>query len=195
MYPMISDSQEIIQANSILEKTKEEMRREKIPFNEDIEIGAMIETPSSAICCNQILKEVDFISIGTNDLIQYILAVDRVNEKVAHLYQPYNPAILKTLKSVFDSAQETGKKVSICGELGGDPMITLFLLGLGNLDSLSMDPHSIPHVKKIICQSNLNEAKEFSKQLLKLNTTNDIHCFLNSEMRKRYPYDFQENLN
>ena len=195
MYPMISDSQEIIQANSILEKTKEEMRREKIPFNEDIEIGAMIETPSSAICCNQILKEVDFISIGTNDLIQYILAVDRVNEKVAHLYQPYNPAILKMLKSVFDSAQETGKKVSICGELGGDPMITLFLLGLGNLDSLSMDPHSIPHVKKIICQSNLNEAKEFSKQLLKLNTTNDIHCFLNSEMRKRYPYDFQENLN
>ena len=195
MYPMISDSQEIIQANSILEKTKEIMREEKIPFNEDIEIGAMIETPSSAICCNQILKEVDFISIGTNDLIQYLLAVDRVNEKVAHLYQPYNPAILKTLKSIFDSAQETGKKVSICGELGGDPMITLFLLGLGNLDSLSMDPHSIPHVKKIIFQSNLSEAKEFSKQLLKLNTTNDIHCFLNSEMRKRYPYDFQENPN
>jgi phosphoenolpyruvate-protein phosphotransferase (PTS system enzyme I) len=193
MYPMISDAQEIIQANSILEKTKEEMRVKKIPFNEDIEIGAMIETPSSAICCDQILKEVDFVSIGTNDLVQYILAVDRVNEQVAHLYQPYNPVILKTLKNVFDSAQEAGKKISICGELGGDPLITLFLLGLGNLGSLSMDPHSIPHVKKIICQSNLNEAREFSKQLLKLNTTNDIHCFLNREMRERYPLDFQEN--
>jgi len=149
MYPMISDVQEVIQANSLIEQVKKEMKEKQIPFNEDIEIGAVIETPSAAICSDQILKEVDFISIGTNDLIQYILAVDRMNERVAHLYQPYNPAILKTLKHIFDNAQIAGKKISICGELGGDPLATLFLLGLSNLDSLSMDPHSIPHIKKL----------------------------------------------
>ena len=193
MYPMISDVQEVIQANSLLDKVKEEMRDKQIPFSDDIEIGAVIETPSAVFCSDQILKEVDFISIGTNDLIQYILAVDRMNEQVAHLYQPYNPAILKALKHVFDNARIAGKKVSICGELGGDPLATLFLLGLSNLDSLSMDPHSIPQVKKIICQSDMKDAREFSKQLLNLNTTTEINCFLNDEMRKRYPLDFQQN--
>ena len=195
MYPMISDAQEIIQANSLLEEVKDEMKSKKVPFNENIQIGAMIETPSAALCSDQILKEVDFISIGTNDLIQYMLAVDRMNEQVAHLYQPYNPAILKILKQVFDNAKRVDKDVSICGELGGDPLATLFLLGLGNLDSLSMDPHSIPHVKKIICQSSMNDAKGFSDQLLKMNSTVEIHCFLNDEMRKRYPSDFQESPN
>lgn len=193
IYPMISDVQEVVQANSILEDIKEEMRIKKIPFNNDIEIGAMIETPSSAICSDLILREVDFISIGTNDLIQYLLAVDRINEQVAHLYQPYSPAILKTLKHVFDNAKAAKKKVSICGELGGDPMATLFLLGLGNLADLSMDPHSIPQVKKIICQSNMNDAQNFSKQLLNLTSTTEINCFLNDEMKKRYPLDFAQN--
>jgi len=188
---MISDVQEVIQANSILDKVKEEMKEKQIPYNDDIEIGAVIETPSAVICSDQILKEVDFISIGTNDLIQYILAVDRMNEQVAHLYQSYNPAILKALKQVFDNARLAGKKVSICGELGGDPLATLFLLGLSNLDSLSMDPHAIPHVKKIIGQSDMKDAKKFTEQLLNLNTTNEINCFLNDEMRKRYPLDFQ----
>ena len=191
MYPMISDVQEVIQANSLLDKVKEEMKEKQIPYNDDIETGAVIETPSAVICSDKILKEVDFISIGTNDLIQYILAVDRMNEQVAHLYQPYNPAILKALKQVFDNARLAGKKVSICGELGGDPLATLFLLGLSNLDSLSMDPHAIPHVKKIIGQSDMKDAKKFTEQLLNLNTTNEINCFLNAEMRKRYPLDFQ----
>ena len=195
MYPMISDINEVIEANSILNTIKIEMREKQIPFDENIEIGVMIETPSAAICCDQILGEVDFISIGTNDLIQYILAVDRMNEKVAHLYQPYNPAILKTLRDIFENAQAAGKKVSICGEIGGDPIATLFLLGLDNLDSLSMDPHSIPQVKKIINQSSIKDAKNFTKQLLKLNSTKEINCFLNNEMRKRYPLDFQEDPN
>ena len=193
MYPMISDISEVIEANSILNKIKIDMREKKVPFDENIEIGVMIETPSAAICCDQILEEVDFISIGTNDLIQYLLAVDRMNEQVAHLYQPYNPAILRTLRNIFDNAQAVGKKVSVCGEIGGDTLATLFLLGLGNIDSLSMDPHSIPHVKKIINQSNIKDAKEFTKQLLKLNSTDEINCFLIDEMRKRYPLDFQEN--
>ena len=195
LYPMISDPEEIIQANKILESIKEEFRTEQIPFNDDIEVGAMIETPSSAICTDLILKEVDFISIGTNDLIQYLLAVDRINEQVAHLYQPYNPSILKTLKHVFDAAANAGKKVSICGELGGDPMITLFLLGLGNLSDLSMDPHSIPRIKKIICQSSLKDAEEFSKHVLSLSSTHEINSFLNKEMKKRYPADFAQDSN
>ena len=153
----------------------------------------MIETPSSAICADLILNEVDFISIGTNDLVQYVLAVDRVNEQVAHLYQPYNLAILKTLKHVFNAAQNAGKNVSICGELGGDPMATLFLLGLENLSYLSMDPHSIPKVKRIICQSTLKDAKIFSNTLLNLNSTNEINYFINNEMKKRYPLDFSKD--
>jgi len=190
LYPMVCDVAEVVQANETLEKIKEEFRLEQIPFNEDIEVGAMIETPSSAICADQLLKEVDFISIGTNDLIQYLLAVDRINENVAHLYKPFHPAVLKTLKHVFEAAKTAGKKVSICGELGGDPMATLFLLGLGNLTDLSMDPHSIPKVKKIICQSSMEEAKQIADHVLSLGSADEINNFLGEEMWKRFPSDF-----
>ena len=194
LYPMITDVEEIIQANLILDKIKEEMENKKIPFNRDIEIGAMIETPSSAICSDLILKEVDFISIGTNDLIQYTLAVDRINENVAHLYTPYNPAIIKIIKQVLDNASAAKKKVSICGELGGDPMATLLLLGLGNLTEISMDSHSIPRVKKIISQSTIKDAKKFSKTILSLNSTKEINRFIHRDMLKRYPSDFSQTL-
>ena len=190
LYPMVCDVAEVVQANETLEKIKEEFRLEQIPFNEDIEVGAMIETPSSAICADLLLKEVDFISIGTNDLIQYLLAVDRINENVAHLYKPFHPAVLKTLKHVFEAAKAAGKKVSICGELGGDPMATLFLLGLGNLTDLSMDPHSIPKVKKIICQSSMEEAKQIADHVLSLGSADEINNFLGEEMWKRFPSDF-----
>lgn len=190
LYPMVCDVAEVVQANETLEKIKEEFRLEQIPFNEDIEVGAMIETPSSAICADLLLKEVDFISIGTNDLIQYLLAVDRINENVAHLYKPFHPAVLKTLKHVFEAAKTAGKKVSICGELGGDPMATLFLLGLGNLTDLSMDPHSIPKVKKIICQSSMEEAKQIADHVLSLGSADEINNFLGEEMWKRFPSDF-----
>jgi len=190
LYPMVCDVSEVVQANETLEGIKEEFRLKQIPFNEDIEVGAMIETPSSAICADLLLKEVDFISIGTNDLIQYLLAVDRINENVAHLYKPFHPAVLKTLKSVFEAAKDAGKKVSICGELGGDPMATLFLLGLGNLTDLSMDPHSIPKVKKIICQSSMEEAKQIADHVLALRSADEINNFLGEEMWKRFPSDF-----
>jgi phosphotransferase system enzyme I (PtsI) len=190
LYPMITDVEEIIQVNLILDNIKQEMEDKNIPFDKDIKIGAMIETPSSAICSDLILKEVDFISIGTNDLIQYTLAVDRINEKVAHLYTPYNPAIIKIIKQVLDNASAAKKKVSICGELGGDPMATLLLLGLGNLTELSMDSHSIPRVKKIISQSTIKDAKKFSKNILSLNSTKEINRFIHSNMLKRYPSDF-----
>jgi phosphotransferase system enzyme I (PtsI) len=190
LYPMVCDTSEVVQANETLERIKEEFRLKQIPFNEDIEVGAMIETPSSALCADLLLKEVDFISIGTNDLIQYLLAVDRINETVAHLYKPFHPSVLKTLKSVFAAAKTARKKVSICGELGGDPMATLFLLGLGNLTDLSMDPHSIPKVKKIICQSSMKEARQIADHVLSLGSGDEINSFLGEEMWKRFPSDF-----
>jgi phosphoenolpyruvate-protein phosphotransferase (PTS system enzyme I) len=194
LYPMISSVTEIIQANKVLEEAKDELRKDQIPFNKDIEVGAMIETPAAAICIDHILKEVDFVSIGTNDLIQYLLAVDRINENVAHLYQPFHPSVLRTLKSILQSAESAGKKVSICGELGGDPMATMLLLGLGKIDDLSMEPHSIPKVKKIIRTIRIEEARQLADEVLEMSSPDEITSFITNEMRVRFPEDFDRDL-
>ena len=194
LYPMISSVTEIIQANKMLEDAKNYLRQEQIPFNEEIEVGAMIETPAAAICIDHILKEVSFVSIGTNDLIQYLLAVDRVNESVAHLYQPFHPSVLRSLKNIMKSAENAGKKVSICGELGGDPMATMLLLGLGKFDDLSMEPHSIPKVKKIIRTIRLEEARQFAGDVLQMSCPHEIASFITNTMRVRFPEDFDRNL-
>lgn len=193
MYPMISDVGEVIYANRMLENVKDELRQNQVPFNEDIKIGAMIETPAAAICVDHILQEVDFISIGTNDLIQYVLAVDRNNENVAHLYQPYHPAVLKILKMIFTAANTAGKPVSICGELGGDPIATLLLSGLGHIDELSMEPHAIPKVKKIIRRITLEDAKKIADHALSLTSIEEINQFIISEMQSRFPSDFNRD--
>lgn len=194
LYPMISSATEIIQANNILEDAKNQLRQEQIPFNEEIEVGAMIETPAATICIDHILKEVDFISIGTNDLIQYLLAVDRVNQSVAHLYQPFHPSVLRSLKNIMQSAENAGKKVSICGELGGDPMATMLLLGLGKLDDLSMEPHSVPKVKKIIRTIRLEDARQLANDVLEMSCPDEITSFITNAMRIRFPEDFDRDL-
>jgi phosphoenolpyruvate-protein phosphotransferase (PTS system enzyme I) len=194
LYPMVSSVEEIVEANSYLEKAKEELRNTQIPFQEDIPVGAMIETPSAALIVDRILELVDYISIGTNDLIQYVLAVDRVNENVAHLYQPFHPSVLKILREIFVIAEKRGKPVSICGELGGDPMATLLLLGLGKVNELSMEPHSIPKVKKILRKITLKEARELADHALSLATSEEINRFINNEMRSRFPSDFDRDL-
>lgn len=194
LYPMVSYVDEIIEANRLLEVAKEELRERQIPFDEHIETGAMIETPSSAICADHILQYVDYVSIGTNDLIQYILAVDRINENIAHLYQPFHPAVIRALKGVFTAANKAGKKVSICGELGGDPMATLLLLGLGKVDELSMDPHSIPRVKKIVRSANLMDAKKLADHVLSLSSTEEINRFIAAEMQEKFPSVFKRDL-
>ena len=193
LYPMVSFPDEIIEANRILEKVKFELRQNQIPFDESIQIGAMIETPASAISVEHILDQVDFISIGTNDLIQYILAVDRINENVAHLYQPFHPSIVKTLGDIFQSANAKGKKVSICGELGGDPLATELLLGLGKIDQLSMDPHSIPRIKKIIRSITMDKAKYLADHVKTLASTEEINVYLSQQMRKVLPFDFSRD--
>ncbi len=194
LYPMVSSVEEVVEANRYLEQAKEELRKAQIPFHDDIPVGAMIETPSAALIVDRILEAVDYISIGTNDLIQYVLAVDRINENVAHLYQPFHLSVLRILKEVFAKAESMGKPVSICGELGGDPMATFLLLGLGKVDELSMEPHSIPKVKNVLRKMTLKEARALADHALSLSTSEEINRFINEEMRNRFPSDFDRDL-
>jgi phosphotransferase system enzyme I (PtsI) len=158
MYPMISGLDELKQANELVEEYKAELRRENIPFDEHLEIGAMIETPSAAIVADSLAKHVKFFSIGTNDLIQYSLAVDRMNEKIAHLYEPTHPAIVRLIKATVEAAHRHAVRVSVCGEMAGDPALAPLLLGLG-VDELSAAPPLVPPVKFIIRRLKLSEAK------------------------------------
>lgn len=177
MYPMISRISEIQEANEILEQAKKELIQEGKPFKDDIEVGVMIEVPSAAIISDLIAKEVDFLSIGTNDLIQYTMAVDRVNSDVAHLYTPMHPAILRFLKRIIDSAHEAGKNVGMCGEMAGDPAYTVVLLGLG-LDEFSMSAVQIPKVKKIIRNVTKQKATDLVDNLLKCSTIKEIDTIM-----------------
>lgn len=183
MYPMISSVDEVIEANKILEEVKSELRVKGVPFDENIKCGVMIEIPSAAISADIIIKEVDFFSIGTNDLCQYTLAVDRMNEKISNLYQPFHPAILRLIKNVIDEAHKEGKFTGMCGELAGDPMATLVLLGLG-LDEFSMSAPSLLLVKKIIRNISLEEAKEISKYALTLETSSQIQEYCTRAFKK-----------
>lgn len=177
MYPMISTVEEIRKANHILEQVKEELKREHIDFDRHLEVGVMIETPSASLTCDVIAKEVDFLSIGTNDLIQYTIAVDRGNEKVAYLYEPLHPAILRQIKHIIEAGHREGKLVGMCGEMAGEPELALILLGLG-LDEFSMGSASIPEIKKMIRESTMNEAKEYVNKILELPTVEHIKKFI-----------------
>jgi phosphotransferase system enzyme I (PtsI) len=186
MYPMISGAEEVKKANQILEEVEEEFKKKGAPFNKDLEVGAMIEIPSAALTCESIAKEVDFFSIGTNDLIQYALAVDRVNENIAYLYQPLHPAVISLLKRIIDGAHKAGIWVGICGEMAGEPLFTPLLLGLG-LDEFSMSPIVIPEVKKVIRSLTIKEAKELSRKALKLSTAQEIEALLKERVGKIIP--------
>lgn len=166
LYPMISCIEELRKANEILESVKDELRKEGIKFDENIEVGIMVEAPSAAMISDILAKEVDFFSIGTNDLIQYCSAADRVNENVAYLYEPLHPAILRLLKIIIDGAHEAGIKAAMCGEMAGDPYYVPILLGLG-LDEFSVSPSQILNIKKVIRAVNMSEMKTFAKEALK----------------------------
>jgi len=186
MYPMISGIEELKQANAILEEAKEELRKKKTRFDKDIKVGAMIEIPSAALTSDILAKEVDFFSIGTNDLIQYALAVDRVNEKIAYLYEPAHPAVLRLIKNVIDNGHEEGIWVGMCGEMAGDPALSLILLGLG-LDEFSTSPILLPEIKKIIRAFKLSDAKKMAKKALTLETGKEVEDFARNELKKVLP--------
>jgi phosphotransferase system enzyme I (PtsI) len=157
MYPMISNHCELDQANGLVEQYKNELRADKISFDENIEIGAMIEIPSAAVTADMLAKRVKFFSLGTNDLIQYSLAVDRLNERIAYLYEPTHPAVLRLIKWTTEAAARHGLWCGVCGEMAGDPDLTPLLLGLG-AQELSMAPPLLPRVKFLIRRLKMEDA-------------------------------------
>ena len=173
MIPMISQVDEILWARQILNEAAESLEKAGIPFNADIELGAMIEVPSAVMMADILAREVDFFSIGTNDLIQYSLAIDRVNKQVAHLYQPLHPAVLRMIQRVVDAAKQADIEVNMCGEMAGDPLNLPVLLGM-ELDAISMNPISIPAVKRVTRMLSVKEAKLFLEEALKRPTTEEV---------------------
>jgi len=183
MYPMISGIEELRQANKILAEAKEELRSKGAPFDENIQVGAMIEVPSAAVTADILAKEADFFSIGTNDLIQYSLAVDRVNEKVAYLYEPTHPAVLRLIKNIIDAAHKAKIKVGMCGEMAGESSLVLMLLGFG-LDEFSMPPQVIPEVKYLIRSVTLKQVQEIAHEALGFVTGKEVEEFSQAKLRE-----------
>jgi phosphotransferase system enzyme I (PtsI) len=177
MYPMISGLDELNQANALLARCKEELRAENVTFDDRMEVGVMIETPSAALIADSLAKRVQFFSLGTNDLIQYTLAVDRMNEKIAHLYEPTHPAILRLIKNTVDAAHAQKVRVSVCGEMAGDPVMVPLLVGLG-VDELSATPSLISQVKYLIRRLKIAEARELAAFALQCESPTEIatHC-------------------
>jgi phosphotransferase system enzyme I (PtsI) len=177
MYPLISGLEELRQANQILEETKRDLAKRNIPYDDKMEVGAMIEVPSAAITADILAKEAEFFSIGTNDLIQYTMAVDRGNERIAYLYDPLHPAILRSLDGIIKASAKAKVRLSLCGEMGADPLFAVMLIGLG-MNELSMSAGSLPLVKKVLRSISFREAQGLAKQALKMDTSTEIRALL-----------------
>jgi len=186
MFPMISGVEELRRAKAILEEAKAELRDRHVPYNATLEVGAMIEVPSAALTSDILAHEVSFFSIGTNDLIQYSLAVDRTNEKIAYLYEPTHPAVIRLIKSVIEAGHKSNIWVGMCGEMSGDPFLAVLLLGLG-LDELSMPSVSIPEIKHVIRSVTLAQAKLIADEALTLSTGAEVENFINKKLRDILP--------
>jgi len=177
MFPMISSLEELLLAKSLLQQAKSELVTEGVSVSDDIEIGMMIEVPAAALISDVLAKHVDFFSIGTNDLVQYTCAVDRMNQRIHNLYTPLNPGVIRLIKMVIDNAHKEGKKVGMCGEMAGDKRYVPLLLGLG-LDEFSMSPISILEARKQIREMTYGDAKEIAKQVLSLDSAESIERFI-----------------
>lgn len=185
LLPLISDLNEVRQAKLVLNQVMDDLGKQNIAFNSDIKLGIMIEVPSAVIMANELAKECDFFSIGTNDLVQYTLAVDRGNENVAQLYTAYHPAILRMIRSAVLAAHEAGIPVALCGEMAGDPLATLLLVGL-ELDELSVSPVVLPEIKKIIRSTNSETARNVAGQVFQYNTAEEVENHLMETMKELF---------
>jgi phosphoenolpyruvate-protein phosphotransferase (PTS system enzyme I) len=184
MYPMISGAEELARANAVLLECKAELRARGQPFDERLEVGAMIEIPSAAATIDLLAPDCAFFSIGTNDLIQYLLAIDRVNDRIAHLYEPTHPAVIRTVKQIVDEAHRRHVPVSVCGEMAGDPVYVPLLLGLG-IDSLSMAPALLPAVKYVVRAMTMADARALAAEALTLGSAKEIYARCDAFYRAR----------
>ncbi len=185
IFPLISGKAEIVQVKEFLEQLKDELRSQGIPYNENIRIGIMIEVPTTIMIADILAKEVDFFSIGTNDLIQYSLAIDRGNDAVNHLYEPLHPGILRMIASVTEDAHNSGIEVAMCGEMAGEPLYIPFLLGIG-LDELSMNVQAIPKIKRMVRESYREECVRFARNILELTSVPEIQEAAAEFFRQNY---------
>jgi phosphotransferase system enzyme I (PtsI) len=186
LIPMVSTVREIRQTKELLERAKGELRAREEAFDPNIKIGIMVETPAAAVLADQMAAEADFLSIGTNDLIQYMMAVDRDNMAVAPLYQQFNPAVLRTIKMIIDAGHKKNRWVGMCGEMAGDPVATLLLLGMG-LDEFSVIPTVLPEIKKIIRTSRFRDAKRVADKVLSMTTELEAREYLLALVRNQIP--------
>jgi phosphotransferase system enzyme I (PtsI) len=186
MFPMVSTLLELRQCKMLLAEVKEDLEDEGIPFDAKLRVGTMIEVPSAALMADQIAREVDFFSIGTNDLVQYTLAADRTNEQMASIYSPADPAVLRLVRMVIDAGKETGIDVTACGEMSSEPIYTLLLIGMG-LTRLSATPHSIPEIKKLIRSIALADAVQVANEAVQHETARDVTSFLREQARRLAP--------
>lgn len=189
LIPMISGIQEIRKVKAVLQEVKRGLTKAAVPFDPEVQVGVMIEVPSASITADILAKEVDFFSIGTNDLIQYALAIDRVNEHVSYLYEPLHPAILRIIRNVVQTAHQAKIPVAICGEMAAEPTYALILLGMG-LDEFSMTPASIPRMKRILRLSRFEDAVALVERVFQFQTASEIECYVQKWMVERFPKDF-----
>jgi phosphotransferase system enzyme I (PtsI) len=186
LFPMVSTILELRQCKMLLAEVKEDLEDEKVAYNPNLPIGTMVEVPSAALLADLFAREVDFFSIGTNDLVQYTLAADRTNEQVASLYSPSDPAVLRLIQRVLDAGRQAKILVNVCGEMSGDPIYILLLLGMG-LRQLSATPHNIPEVKKVIRSITVGEAEQIAREVARLETARDVTSYLREQTRRLVP--------
>ena len=186
---MISSLSELKKVFSFLEKAKKQLKDDSVPFDQEIETGVMIEVPGAVMIADTLARKVDYFSIGTNDMIQYTMAIDRGNEQVAYLYDPLNPAVIRMIQQTVEAGHKQGIEISVCGEMAGDILTAPVLMGLG-VDELSMRPSALPFVKRLLRQSSTNQLAELSERVLDCDDGEAVRSYLKSYLPKQYPEEF-----
>ena len=186
LFPMISTLEEVQRLKRMVIRARQALEREGVPFGENIPLGVMLEVPAAALCIDALLEEVDFVSIGSNDLIQYLMAADRDNPKVAHLCEPFSPALMRLLNQVIQACNQRGTPVTLCGEMAGRPRCVLPLLGMG-LRRMSMSPAFVPSIKEMVRLTTLPRARDVADRILQMKTVGEIRGYLTRKVRQIWP--------